>query len=164
MSTTTCPPLPDYLTLRKANLQKIQEYYNELLNDYSGLKGDNLSNAQNLVGTYHTQLNAAAKGLVENLNNTIDLVAEQQTNLDDNKSLVVANRQRLTQLKKSIKNLTVENEARRKNTSDTHNDTIVTNYWHIGFLIINILLLVISIGLIIQLFLNNQPTSTNYTY
>lgn len=153
MSTTTCPPIPDYLTLRKENLTKIQKYYNELLKDYSGLKGDNLTNAQNLVGSYHTQLNSAAAGLVDNLNKTIDLVTEQHNNLDENRNLVVANRQRLTQLKKDIKTLGAENEARRKNVAETHDNTIVTSYWHIGFLVGNILLLLIAIGLLIWSFM-----------
>ena len=153
MSTTTCPPIPDYLTLRKENLTKIQKYYNELLKDYSGLKGDNLTNAQNLVGSYHSQLNSAAAGLVDNLNKTIDLVTEQYNNLDENKNLVVANRQRLTQLKKEIKTLGTENEARRKNAAETHDNTKVTGYWHIGFLVGNILLLLIAIGLLIWSFM-----------
>lgn len=161
MSTTTCPPLPDYLTLRKENLQKIQKYYNELLNDYSLLiKNTNeASSAQGLIGNYHTQLNSAAVGLVDNLNKTIDLVTEQHTNLEDNNKLVVANRQRLTQLKKDIKNLSVENEARRKNAAETHNNTKVTSYWHIGFLVGNILLLLIAVGLLIWSFISSTSAS-----
>jgi hypothetical protein len=154
MSTTTCPPLPDYLTLRKENLVKIQKYYTELLKGYSGLKADNLSNAQNLVGTYHTQLNSAAVGLVDNLNKTIDLVTEQHTSLDENNKLVVANRQRLTQLKKDIKSLSAENDARRKNAAETHDNTKVTSYWHIGFLVGNILLLLVAVGLLILSFMS----------
>ena len=153
MSTTTCPPLPDYLTLRKENLTKIQKYYNELLKDYSGLKGDNMNAAKPLIASYNTQLNSAAQGLVDNLNKTIDLITEQNTNLEENNKLVVANRQRLTQLKKDIKNLTVENDARRKNVADTHNSTTTTGYWHIGFLVINILLLLVAVGILIWLFM-----------
>jgi len=154
MSTTTCPQLPDYLTLRKENLEQIQKYYNELLKDYGGLKGDNLSNAQNLVGSYHTQLNSAAVGLVDNLNKTFDLVTEQHDNLEENKNLVVANRNRLTQLKKDIKTLGAENDARRKNTLETRNNTKTTSYWHIGFLVGNILLLLIAVGLLIWSFMS----------
>jgi predicted phage tail protein len=153
MSTTTCPSIPDYQTLRKQNLAKIQKYYSELLNDYSGLAGNDMNNTQNQIANYNTQLNTAAKELVNNLNKTLDLIVEQKANLDDNTNLVVANRQRLAQLKKEIKNLTAENEARRQNTLDTQTSTQTMSYWHTGYLWVNILLLIISIGIIISLFL-----------
>ncbi len=153
MSTTTCPPIPDYQTLRKENLSKIQKYYSELLSGYSGLGNNDMTNAQNLIANYNSQLNTAAKELVNNLNKTIDLVIEQQTNLDNNNNLVVANRQRLSQLKKDIKNLTSENEARRQNTQDTQLSTQNIAYWHTGYLWVNILLLITAIAIIIALFL-----------
>jgi septal ring factor EnvC (AmiA/AmiB activator) len=153
MSTTTCPPLPDYLTLRKENLAKIQTYYSKLLGEYDALKGNNMSSAKNLISSYNTQLNSAAEGLVDNLNKTLDLITEQHKNLEENQNLVVANRQRLTQLKKDIKNLTVENDARRKNVADTHDSTKNTEYWHIGFLIGNIILLLLAVGILIWLFM-----------
>jgi len=159
MSTTTCPPLPDYLTLRKQNLTKIQTYYSKLLGEYDGLKGNNMSAAKNLISSYNTQLNSAAEGLVDNLNKTLDLITEQHKNLEENQNLVVANRQRLTQLKKDIKNLTVENDARRKNVADTHDSTKTTEYWHIGFLVGNIILLLLAVGILIWLFM--KPDS-NY--
>jgi predicted ribosome quality control (RQC) complex YloA/Tae2 family protein len=153
MSTTTCPAIPDYQTLRKENLAKIQTYYSELLNDYSGLGGSDMTAAQPLVNSYNTQLNTAAKELVDNLNKTIDLVAEQQKNLDENNSLVVANRQRIQQLKKDIKSAAAQNEARHKNSIDTINRTKELGYWHTGYLIINILLLLAAVGIIIWLFM-----------
>jgi len=154
MSTTTCPPLPDYLTLRKENLAKIQKYYNELLNDYNGLGGANMDAAQPLISSYNNQLNSAAKELVDNLNKTQDMVFEQHKNLEDNQNLILANRQRLTQLKKETKRLTAENEARQKNASDTQAQTTTTRYWHTGFLIGNILLLVVAIILLVWMFMS----------
>ncbi len=154
MSTTTCPPLPDYLTLRKENLAKIQKYYSELLNDYNGLGGSNMDAAQPLISSYNSQLNTAAAELINNLNKTQDMVVEQHTNLDNNNKLILANRQRLTQLKKDIKKLTSENEARQKNAKDTQTQTTNTRYWHTGFLIGNILLLVVAIVLLVWMFMN----------
>ena len=153
MSTTICPPIPDYQTLRKENLAKIQKYYSELLSSYSGLASSDMTNAQNQIANYNSQLNTAAKELVNNLNKTIDLVIEQHTNLDDNNNLVVANRQRLSQLKKETKSLTAENEARRQNALDTQTSTQTMAYWHTGYLWVNILLLIASIAIIISLFL-----------
>ena len=154
MSTTTCPPLPDYLSLRKENLAKIQKYYSELLNDYNGLGGNNIDAAQPLISSYNTQLNSAATELINNLNQTQDMVFEQHKNLDDNQKLILANRQRLTQLKKDTKRLTADNDARQKNARDTHSQTTTTRYWHTGFLIANVLLLVIAIILLIWLFIS----------
>lgn len=156
MSTTTCPPIPDYQTLRKENLSKIQKYYSELLNDYSGLGSSDMTAAQPLINSYNTQLNTAAKELVNNLNKTIDLVSEQHTNLEENNNLVVANRQRLSQLKKDIKSAVSENEARHKNSQDTINTTRALGYWHTGYLIINILLLLAAVGILIWLFLTTN--------
>ena len=155
MSTTTCPPIPDYQTLRKDNLSKIQKYYSELLNDYSGLgSSSDMTAAQPLINSYNTQLNTAAKALVDNLNKTIDLVSEQHSNLEENNNLAVANRQRLSQLKKNIKSAVSENEARHKNSLDTINTTRQLGYWHTGYLIINILLLLAAVGILIWLFLS----------
>jgi hypothetical protein len=153
MSTTTCPPIPDYQTLRKENLIKIQKYYDELLKDYSGLGGNDMNSAQNLISSYNIQLNSAAQELVNNLNKTIDLVSEQHSNLQDNNNLVVSNRHRLTQLKKDIKSLKIENEARQSNLQKIHKTTNTIGWWHIAYLIFNVLLLCIAIALVISLFM-----------
>ena len=153
MSTTTCPAIPDYQTLRKENLAKIQKYYSELLNDYSGLGSSDMTSAQPLINSFNEQLNTAAKGLIDNLNKTIDLVNEQQKNLEENNNLVVANRQRLQQLKKDIKSVAAQNDARHKNSQDTINTTRTLSYWHSSYLIGNILLLLAAVGILIWLFL-----------
>jgi hypothetical protein len=161
---TTCPPIPDYLTLRKQNLAQIEKYYDELLYAYVGLAGNNMESAQNMLATYHNQLNAAAESLLNNLNTTIDLVSEQYSTIQENSDLVKQNRTRITQLKKDIKRLMAETEARQKNAVDTKESTIYTSYWHKGFLAISIILLLVCLGLLIWIFLKPSSDNTTATY
>lgn len=158
---TTCPPIPDYSTLRKQNLAQIEKYYNELLKDYSGYASNNMASAQNMLANYHNQLNAAAEALLNNLNTTIDLVADQHTTIQENTSLVQQNRNRLAQLKSDIKKLSNETDAREQNAKDTRKSTKYTGYWHKGFLAINVILLLAAIGILIWIFLT--PSSNNVT-
>ena len=153
---TTCPPIPDYLTLRKQNLEQIQNYYNQLLKDYSGYAGNNMASAQNMLADYHNQFNAAAESLLNNLNTTLELVSEQHSTIQENSDLVTQNRNRLAQLKRDIKRLMAENDARHQNAIDTKKSTKYTGYWHKGFLALNIILLLVAIGLVIWIFLSSS--------
>ena len=148
----SCTNIPDYATLRKQNLDQINKYYNELLQSYAALgTGSNLDNAQNLVNTYHNQMNSAGQELLSNLKNSIENVNQQYNTLHENKELTIANRKRMVTLRRDMKSLAAEADARRQNTEDNTKTTDTLNRWHLGYLSGNIILLLANAGIVAYL-------------
>ncbi len=153
MSTTECPKLPSYTELRKDKLDKIDKYFGEVLTNYSGLATSSASNVSNLIASYNNQLKTINNELINQLNTSLDGLAEQHATLKQKQELYDTNTTLLKNLKQAIKDKTVEESAKAKNASETTQVVDNTKLWHYIFMGVNIALLLINIGLLVYLYM-----------
>jgi hypothetical protein len=164
--------IPDYTVLRQQNLDKVNEYYNKLLGDYTstyneyatqskGTKNDqNYANSVLLPKNtdYNTQLINLNQSMIISVNQDIDLIAAQKDELMNKTRQIDNIMNNITLLKDKDREMTVLTGARQdslSSTSDGLNDMNFTTYIFIG---INILILIVILGLVIYIVYSSYTT------
>ena len=180
-NTDSCQVLiPDYSVLRKDNIDKINTFYNTLLNSYTqnysdytkGNASNNINDRDNArtilkpkVQDANNQIINLSQTMINSVNQDADLINAQKNNLSKKMSeidTIIAN---LTLLKDKDQEMTVLSTARDNSLSSTQSNTETiqfTTYIYIG---ICILMTLVIIGLIIYLVsssnFENKTTNKN---
>lgn len=151
---TTCPQLPTYSDLRKANLEKINKFYDGVLKDYNGISTSTAStaNIQNLITSYNNQLKEINRDLVQQLQNGIDNLVDQYDTLKSKKTQYEDNINTIKDLKQAIKDRETEVAAKSHSANETGILTSNTRTWHMILLAINIVFLLINAGILVYMF------------
>lgn len=150
----SCPNLPTYSELRKANLEKINKFYGDTLRDYEGLATSaSTASLPNLVSSYTNQLREINKDLIRQLQGGLDGLAEQYETLKAKNKQYDDNYATIKDLKQAIKDREVELSAKTKSAEETGQLTENMRTWHMVFLGLNVTLLLINIGILVYLFL-----------
>ena len=158
--------IPDYSVLRKDNIDKINSFYNTLLNSYTknysdytkGNASSNINDRTNAntilkpkVQDANNQIINLSQTMINSVNQDADLINAQKNTLTQKMSQIDSVINNLSLLKDKDNEMTVLSAARNNSLSSTQNSTETmqfTTYIYIG---ICILITLIIIGLIIYL-------------
>jgi hypothetical protein len=158
--------IPDYSVLRQTNIDKINEFYNSLLNTYTqnysdytkGNASSNINDRTNAttilkpkVQDANTQILNLSQTMINSVNQDTDLINAQKNTLTEKMSKIDSMISNLSLLKDKDNEMTVLSAARDDSLSSTQSSTEsmqFTTYIYIG---ICILITIIIVGLIIYL-------------
>lgn len=158
--------IPDFNVLRQQNLEKINNYYNQLLSSYttnyreytsqsaSSNVNDRLyanTTIKPKVENNNQQLINTAQQMISSVNQDMDLISSQRDDLTKKTSIIDTTINNITMLKDKDNEMRVLTKAREDslNTTSTGTDDIAfSTYIHIG---LNILMLLIIVGFVFYL-------------
>jgi hypothetical protein len=171
--------IPDYRTLRQENFTTINNYYNDLLTNYTNNYTEyttqkNSSNVNDRtyaettlkpkVTNYNNQMITITKTVIDSVDRDTDLILDQKNQLQNKTSEVENLTNEMKMLKDKDTELLVLSTSKEDSLSSTKSgsdDKQFITYIYIG---INILLVCIVIGLIIYLVYSNYShKSSNST-
>ena len=162
--------IPDYRTLRQQNFTTINNYYNDLLTNYTNNYTDYTTqkNSSNIndrtyaettlkpkVTNYNNQMITITKTVIDSVDRDTDLILDQKNQLQNKTSEVENLTNELKILKDKDTELLILSNSREDSLSSTKSgsdDKQFITYIYIG---INILLVCLVIGLIIYLVYSN---------
>ena len=172
--------IPDYSVLRKENIDKINNFYNTLLNSYTqnysdytkGNASSNINDRTNAntilkpkVQDANNQIINLSQTMINSVNQDSDLISAQKNTLTQKMSQIDTIIGSLSLLKDKDDEMTVLSAARDNSLSSTQTNTETiqfTTYIYIG---ICILITLVIIGLIIYLVsssnFDNKTTNKN---
>lgn len=157
--------IPDYTVLRQQNLDKVNEYYNNLLGSYTSsynqyaTQSKGTKNDQNYANTvllpkytdYNTQLINLNQSMINNLNQDMDLIAAQKDELTNKTRQIDTVMNNIKLLKDKDNEMTVLTGARKDSLSSTSEGLEQMNFSTYIFIGINILILLVILGLVIYI-------------
>jgi hypothetical protein len=165
--------LPDYEVLRSNNMNQINNYYEDLLTNYSANYSDYVKNSAGNVSdrsyaetqlkpktlNYNNQMIALNQKMIDSINDDTNNILELKNQLDEkiNKIDKLTNQQK--QLKESESSLQIEYKSRRDNLNTTKQGLHDIKFWNYIFIGINIILLLIVLGSIIYLIFYKNGTT-----
>jgi hypothetical protein len=163
----------NYETLRSQNLQKVQDYYQQVLSTYTTQYNDYLTKSTSesqadkdkakymiTEGTL-PKMNLHLIDIINQMNNTIEkditnLKAQQEKVKKDNQ-LILANRRLIDDLNTVLKQKTSDVNKNNTSYSETNNDNTNNWYWELFFITVNLIMLIIICWCIYKyLFSNNS--------
>lgn len=147
----------NYETLRSQNLQKVQDYYNNVLSKYTTQYNDYLTKSASSDQADKDQANyMATEGVLPKMNlHLIDVINEmnskveedvanlqiQQDKVDKDTKIILANRQLIDDLNRALKMKMTDVTKNNSSYVENNDDNVSNSHWEIFFIIINILLL-----------------------
>jgi hypothetical protein len=157
--------IPDYNVLRQDNLNKINNYYNNLMSSYSKDNENYLSQVESTnindrtfaitklrpkLTEYNDHIIKVNKNLINKVDTEIDLIKEQKKTLNEKVAII-------DNLREEVKNMKTKDKE-ISNVANSNNDTITQTKNEIKYLEIynniyigaNVILLIISIYLMVQ--------------
>lgn len=168
--------LPNYKTLRQQNINKINDYYNNLLTNYTAnytsyVKQKNSLNVNDRAYAettlkpktvaYNNQMIAISKAVINSVDQDTDLILDQKNQLQSKTAILDNLTDDIKLLKDKDNDLTILSNSRKDSltsTKSTTEDRKFTTYIYIG---INIFLIFLIIGLIIYLVYSNYSSKLN---
>ena len=172
----SCNTPLEYSVVRKNNLNKITEYYNTLLNEYSKTYTDYASQS-NSVNTndrtyaettlkpkteaYNTQIINLSKELIDTVNKDTDLILDQKNELETKTQKIdtLMNDIKLLKQKNTDLSIIEKSQVDSLNTTKTGADDLkMTSQLYMG---VNILLVLLVIGFIVYLVYSNFTTKSS---
>ena len=166
--------IPDYSVLRQKNLEKINNYYTDLLDTYTSTYADfntQLSSANVNDRTYantklkpkventNIQMINLNQNMIDTVNKDTDLILDQKNQLQERTKNIDTLISNITLLKDKDNELTVLKGARNdslNSTTEGAEGIQFTTYIYMG---INILLILLILGLIIYIVYSNYGSS-----
>lgn len=147
----------NYETLRSQNLQKVQDYYNNVLSKYTMQYNDYLTKSTSSNQADKDQANyMATEGELPKMNlHLIDVINEmnskieeditnlkiQQEKVDKDTKIILANRQLIDDLNRALKMKMTDVNKNNSSYLENNDDNTTNSYWEIFFVIVNLLLL-----------------------
>lgn len=150
LQTQKCPEIPTYEQLRHTNLTEIETYFNKLYTEYNKASPSINSEAVTL-NKYEEQLDILSEEMVNKLQDNLTATIEQHNTYTAKQKEVEDNRDKLRQLKQSIKDETVMKDARKSSYNETHDYRESKSSWHTGYITLNVILLLINMAILIKL-------------
>lgn len=146
MANNKCPKIMTYEEKRKTNLDKIQNYYSELLQDYETAPIDDPN--RNTKDKLKTQITKLVNEMIQKLKDSTDEVINQHNIYIQKKEEYDNIRTRHDNLLKDIKSLQATANARDTNAEHNVVYTRKVKIYHRLYLAINIIFLLITIFLL----------------
>jgi hypothetical protein len=147
----------NYETLRSQNLQKVQDYYNNVLSKYTMQYNDYLTKSTSSNQADKDQANyMATEGELPKMNlHLIDVINEmnskieeditnlkiQQEKVDKDTKIILANRQLIDDLNRALKMKMTDVNKNNSSYLENNDDNTTNSYCEIFFVIVNLLLL-----------------------
>lgn len=174
--------IPDYTTLRQQNIDKINSYYDQLLNSYTssyndyatqskGSKNDQVYANKVLLPKYtnlNSQLINLSQTMINNINQDMDLISAQKDELLAKNRKIHTIMNNITMLKDKDSEMTVLTGSRTDSLSSSNQgleDINFSTYLYIG---VDILLVLCILGLVIYIvyssFSNKRNNNNNNIY
>jgi hypothetical protein len=162
--------IPDYTTIRKQNLDKINTYYNNLLSsytqnyrDYSNQVASTNVNDRTYanitlkpkVENYNTQIINVSKSMIDNINQDTELIIEQKNQLQDKTMQVDTLINNIKLLKDKDNEMNILSRSRNDSLNSTKTGTDTINFYTYIYIGINILMVLSIIGITIYLVYSN---------
>lgn len=148
MVNNKCPKIMTYEEKRKANLDKIQDYYSELLQDYETAPIDDPN--RNTKDKLKTQITKLVNEMIQKLKDSTDEVINQHNIFIEKKQEYDNIRTRHDTLLTDIKQLQATANARDSNVENNVKYTRKVKLYHRLYLTINIIFLLITVFLLFK--------------
>jgi len=149
MSNTTCNNLPSYEEQRQKMLEKIDATYNRLFTNYQQLSTTN-ERDKIPIQQKEQKLEELTEDLLNQLQNSISLIVEQHNIYEDKQKEYQENKKAIVKAEQAIKDFTNSSKAREDSFKSTQSDVKNLKYRHTVYLVMNIILLLVSAGVLVQ--------------
>ncbi len=140
----SCDKIPTYEELRQQNLKEISTYFDTLYGEYNKFS-PSISRDVTAMNKYEGQLDILSEQMVNKLQENLTATIEQHNIYTAKLKEIEENRANLKLLKQSVKDETVTRRARESTYDDTLKSREGKELWHRGYLIGNIILLLLNI-------------------
>jgi len=166
----------NYSIVRKQKIDKITNYYNDLLKEYTKLYTEYTLESNSLesdartyaettlkpkVEAYNSQIINLSKELINTVNRDTELILDQKTDLETKGKNIDTLMKKIKMLKNKKTDLSINEKSQidsLNNTIESVEDLEFTSQIYMG---INILLVLLVIGLILYLVYSNFNSSVN---
>lgn len=139
-----CAKMPTYEELRQKNLSEIAGYFDTLYGEYNKFS-PTVNRDVTAMNKYEEQLDKLSEQMVNKLQENLTATIEQHNIYTAKLNELDENRANLKLLKQSVKDEYVTSKARESTYDDTLKSRETKELWHRGYLIGNILLLLLNI-------------------
>jgi len=167
----------NYSIVRKQKIDKIINYYNELLKEYTkayteytidsnSLESDARTYAETTlkpkVEAYNSQIINLSKELINTVDRDTELILDQKTELETKSKNIDTLMKEIKMLKNKKTDLSINEKSQKDSLNNTIESTEELSFTSQLYMGINILLVLLVLGLIIYLVYSNfSPTSNN---
>lgn len=139
-----CDKMPTYEELRQQNLKEIATYFDTLYGEYNKFS-PSVTRDVTAMNKYEEQLDTLSEQMVNKLQENLTATIEQHNIYTAKLKEIEDNRANLKLLKQSVKDESVTSKARESTYDDTLKSRENKELWHRGYLIGNIILLLLNI-------------------
>ena len=140
----SCDKMPTYEQLRQQNLKEISTYFDTLYGEYNKFS-PSITRDVTAMNKYEELLDTLSEQMVNKLQENLTATIEQHNIYTAKLKEVDENRANLKLLKQSVKDESVTRKARESTYDDTLKSREHKELWHRGYLIGNIVLLLLNI-------------------
>jgi hypothetical protein len=165
--------LPDYVILRKNNMSQINQYYEDLLTNYSTNYTDYVKNNSGNVSdrsyaetqlkpktlNYNNQMISLNQKMIDSINEDTNNILELKNQLDDKILQIDKLKQKQKQLRDDADSLEIEYKSRRDNLNITKKGLHSIKLWNYGYITVNIILVIAILCLLIYLIFFKNSTA-----
>lgn len=151
MSESNCNTLPSYDEQRKTLMDKINATYNKIFSNYQQL---NTSNDRDKIPIKNQEekLEDLSEDLLSQLQKSIGLIVEQHHIHEDKKNEYRTNKELISKNEQDIKDFKNSKKARSDTHLSTLDDVKKLKLRHTIYLVINVVLLLISVGILVYVY------------
>lgn len=151
MSETKCNSLPSYEDQRKELMEKINTTYESIFSNYQQLSTTN--ERDNLpIQKQEEKLEELTEDLLNQLQRSVGIIIEQHKILEDKNEEYKKNKQNIAKYEQDIKDFSNSKKAREDSHLSTLQDVKNLKFRHNVYLVINVLLLLVSVGLLVYVY------------
>lgn len=151
MSEAKCNSLPSYDEQRKKLMNKINTTYESIFSNYQQLSTTN--ERDNIpIKKQEEKLEDLTEDLLNQLQRSVGLVVEQHKILEEKKEEHKKNKDTIAKHEQDIKDFSNSKKAREDSHLSTLQDVKNLNFRHNVYLVINVLLLLVSVGLLVYVY------------
>tara|TARA_Y100000389_G_C17402654_1_gene486222 strand:- start:540 stop:1001 length:462 start_codon:yes stop_codon:yes gene_type:complete len=151
MSETKCNSLPSYEDQRKELMEKINTTYESIFSNYQQLSTTN--ERDNLpIQKQEEKLEDLTEDLLNQLQRSVGIIIEQHKILEDKNEEYKKNKQNIAKHEQDIKDFSNSKKAREDSHLSTLQDVKNLKFRHNVYLVINVLLLLVSVGLLVYVY------------
>jgi chromosome segregation ATPase len=140
----SCDKMPTYEELRQQNLKEIATYFDTLYGEYNKFS-PSITRDVTAMNKYEAQLDTLSEQMVNKLQENLTATIEQHNIYTAKLKEIEENRANLKLLKQTVKDESVTRKARESTYDDTLKSRENKELWHRGYLIGNIVLLLLNI-------------------
>lgn len=151
MSKSKCNSLPSYDEQRKVLMDKINTTYESIFSNYQQLSTSN-ERDKIPIKNQEAKLEDLTEDLLNQLQRSVGLIIEQHKILEDKKLEHQKNKVSTTKHELDIKDFGNSKKAREDSHLYTLQDVKNLKFRHNIYLVINVLLLLVSVGLLVYIY------------